>query len=149
MRLDSQKFTLFVLIVVLPALSGCCRSVDSNPSRPNQVRGWQEFGEGPTKSIGEFVLKKGESIDNHIVAVQLLDTAKGRSCDGTESSGPSALVRFYRVSDQQTILEIQLTAGNTRLINFNRSLVEEYGLDTIFIRGINTQDDWIWFELLP
>jgi hypothetical protein len=149
MRLDSRQFTLLVLIVVLPALSGCCRSVDSNPSRPSQVRGWQEFGEGPTKTIGEFVLKKGESINNHIVAVQLVDIVKGRSCSGTESTGPSALVRFYRVSDRQTLLEIQLTAGNTRLINFNRPLVEEYGLDTIFIRGINTQDGWIWFELLP
>lgn len=149
MRLDSPKFALVVLIIVLPGLNGCCRSLDSNPSRPNQVRGWQEFGSGPTKSIGEFVLKKGESTDNHIVGVQLVDTVKGRSCSGTETTGPSALVRFFRVSDQQTLLEIQLTAGNTRLINFNRPLVEEYGLDTIFIRGINTQDSWVWFELMP
>lgn len=149
MRLDSREFALVVLIIVLPSLSGCCRSVDSNPSRPNQVRGWQEFGSGPSKSIGEFVLQKGQSTDNHIVGVQLVDTVKGRSCSGTESTGPSALVRFFRVSDQETLLELQLTAGNTRLINFNRPLVEEYGLDTIFIRGINTQDSWIWFELMP
>jgi hypothetical protein len=148
MRLDSRKFALFVLIIVLPGLSGCCSSVDSNPSRPNQVRGWQEFGSGSTKSTGEFVLKKGESTENHIIGVQLVETVKGRSCSGTESTGPSALVRFYRVSDQQTLLEIQLTAGNTRLINFNRPLVEEYGVDTIFMRGINTQDNWIWFELM-
>lgn len=149
MRLDSRKFAMLIVISVLPALGGCCRSVDSNPSRPIKVRGWQEFGEGPTKSIGEFVLHKGESIDNHSVGVQLVDTTKGRTCYGTESTGPSAVVRFYSVSDQQTILEIRLTPGNTRLISFNRPLVEEYGLDTIFIRGINTKDGWIWFELLP
>jgi hypothetical protein len=150
MRVDWREFARFTIAISgLLTFSGCCRSVDSNPSLPAKVRGWQESGQGATKSIGEFVLKKGESIDNHNVAVQLVEITKGRSCVGTESSAPSARVRFFRVSDKRTILEIDLTAGNTRLINFNRSLVDEYGLDTISIRGINTKDGWLWFEVRP
>ena len=140
---------LAVTISALPIFSGCCRSVDSAVSHPNQIRGWQEFGHGPTKSVGEFVVKKGEAIDNHNVAIEVLGITQGRSCFGTESTGPSARLRFSKVADRQTILEIDLTAGNTRLISFNRSLVEEYGLDTISIRGINTKEGWVWFELRP
>ncbi len=141
-----KKLSIFVIILLLITASGCCRRVDTNPSRPNQVRGWQEFQEENIKGVGEFVLNRGDSVNNGRVGVKLINTIQARACRGTESAGPSATVQFYRVSDKKIIWESDLPKGNTSFISFNPSLVE-YGLGTISIHEINTKEGWIWFEL--
>lgn len=137
-----------VLLLASFALSGCCSRVESEPKRPAQVRGWHQVQQEGVTSAGEFVLTKNSTIENTRVGIELKEIVAGRSCRGTESVWPKAVVRFYRVADKHTLVELELTQGNTRLINFNRSLVADYGVDTVSVRAINTKDGWIWFDLL-
>ncbi len=149
MRLMKNHLRLCPLLLLLPlVLGGCCWSVESEPQRPAQVRGWVQVQREGVTSVGEFLLTKASSVENARVGIELKEIIKGRTCRGTESVGPKAIVRFYRVSDKESIGELELTQGNTRMINFNRSLVEDYGVDTIAVRAINTKDGWLWFEVL-
>lgn len=146
MKNHLRKLSPLLLLVPL-ALGGCCWSVESEPQRPAKVRGWDEVRQQGT-SVGEFLLTKDSPVENARVGVELKEIIKGRTCQGTESVGPKAVVRFYRVPDKQTLVELELSQGNTRLINFSRSLVEDYAVDTIAVQAINTKDSWVWFELL-
>lgn len=150
MRLIKNQVRKFLpLSFLLPlALGGCCWSVESEPQRPAQVRGWDQVRQEGVTSVGEFVLTKASSIENAKVGIELKEMIKGRTCRGTESVGPKAIMKFYRVADRQTLAELELSQGNTQLINFSPSLVEDYGVDTIAVRAINTKDSWVWFELL-
>lgn len=145
-----RKLLIFVLMLLSLKASGCCGRVDSDPPRPNRVRGWNETRiEYGITSIGEFVLKKGESVDNGRFGIKLVETIPDQKCVIIEGPShlPKATVQFYRVSDKQVLLEIDLPKANTSFMSFHPSIVEDYGINTISIREINTKDGWIWFEL--
>jgi hypothetical protein len=148
--MNKRQAKFFFLWLVLPLIltSGCCTRLESNPARPSNVRGWQEFQrQDGIKVAGGFLLQKGEATEHGGLGIQLIDTIQGKECRGTESMGPSAVVRFYRTTTKEKILEIELRKANTQLINFNPALVEEYGISTISITEVNTREGWIWFEL--
>jgi len=148
--MDKRNHYALVLLLLTSCfgIHGCCRTIESNPALPTQVRGWAESDkEYGIKSLGEFVLRKGESINNGRIAIELQDTIRAKTCRGTESTRPGAIVRFYRVADGQVMLQIEMGPGNTRLINFNPDLPNKYDLDTISISEINTVDQWVWFEV--
>ena len=148
--MNKQQAKFFFLWLVLPLLltSGCCKRLESNPARPGNVRGWLEFQrDDGIEVVGEFLLKKGEATEDGGLGIQLIDTIQGKECRGTESMGPSAVVRFYRTTTKEKILEIELRKTNTQLINFSPALVEGYRISTISITEVNTREGWIWFEL--
>jgi len=149
MEIRLRKLLIFLLMLLSTTTSGCCSRVESDPPRPNQVRGWREFEESGIKAIGEFVLKKGETVDNGSFGVKLIDTIPDQNCFITEGPShlPKATMQFYRVSDKQVLLEIDLPKANTSFMSFRPSIVEEYSINTISIREINTKEGWIWFEL--
>jgi len=141
--------SLFALTLALVTCAGCCQRVDSNPARPSRVRGWGEAQlDNGIKSAGEFLLHKGESATNADLGIELKEVIPAQSCRGTESSPAKAVIRIYRLADRKDVLEMEMTPGNTRLISFSRVLVNEYHLDTISMRAINTVEGWVWFELL-
>ena len=148
--MNKQQVKFFFLWLVLPLLltSGCCQQLDSDPARPGNVRNWQEFQRADgIEVVGEFLLQKGEATEDRGLGIQLIETIQGKECRGTESTGPAAVVRFYRAATKEKILEIELKKANTNLITFSPALVEAYGISTISITEVNTKERWLWFEL--
>lgn len=149
MRLAKHQIKKFLpLLLLVPLMyGGCCSTMESNPERPSQVRGWNRVEQRGVRSLGEFLLTKTTPVEEQTYGIELKDVIRGRNCQGTESVGPKALVRLYRLPDKETLMELELTEGNTRIITFNRSVAETYNLDTIAVRAINTKDAWVWFEI--
>ena len=139
------------MVLLAITVAGCCRRIDSDPPRA-QARGWGQLREGGVTSAGEFLLTKGSVVEypkeNARVGIELKEVIQGTTCRGTESRGPQAVVRFYNVANKQTITELTITEGSTRLISFFPALAEEYGLDTLSLKAINTKDGWIWLDIL-
>ena len=140
-----------MLLVSLVSTGGCCEEVHFTPQRPTSVRGWHEFNEQGAHVIGEFVLNKGEDVDNGRLGVELVKIIPRKRCHDLSAENdtiPRALMKFYRAKDHQPIGEIEVTKGaSSRLVNYNIP-VDGYGVDAVFVREINTKDEWIWFELL-
>jgi hypothetical protein len=145
--LSSMRLLICIMIFVVLA-TGCCVPLESDPLPPGQPDGWHEYqGKYGITVLGTFLLRKGEVTEKGDLGIQLVDTVKGRTCRGTESMGPSAIVRFYSVGTKETVLQIEVRKGNSQLSGFNRTLIEESRIATMSVHEINTKDGWIWFEL--
>ena len=96
------------------------------------------------------MLKKGEAVENDRFKVELIKTIAPIRCAEPFAENdliPRAVLRLYKADNKQPILNVEVTKGATsRLINYN-FLVNDYGVGTIFVREINTKDEWVWFEL--
>ena len=149
MHLVKHQIRQFLPLLLLVPLTygGCCSTVESVPERPSQVRGWNRAQQNGVTSAGEFLLTRTKPVEGEKIGIELKDVKKGNNCAGTESFGPKAVVRLYRIPDKQTLLELQLTEGNTRLVSLNRAVAEDSGIDAIAVRAINTKDGWVWFEI--
>ena len=111
MKTNLKKLGALVGFFWLLAMSGCCRPVESNTPPPAQVKGWQTVQVRGKDPIGEFVLKKGESVENQTIGIELVDVAPGENCWYKEWRNDGAVVRIFRVSDKQTIRQIDSTMG--------------------------------------
>jgi hypothetical protein len=132
-------------------MSGCCEEIPSTPDRPASVHGWQEFRTSQGfPALGEFVLKKGEPVENGRFGLELIKTVSPQKCKGYMAEGvpnPLATIRIYDVKTKRTLVEVEISNHSSRrLISFGFP-VSEYGLDTLFAREINTKDEWVWIEL--
>lgn len=147
-----MKVALIIVILLLDAclLSGCCKKVLRAPPLPPSVRGWQQFKTNDGfHAIGEFVMKKGESVENGKFGLTLIKTVPPINCTFRENDDNivRAVLRIYDVQSKRTLVDVELADGSTnRLINY-KFPIEKYGLDTIFTQEINTKDEWIWIEL--
>ncbi|SRR6266446_1579316 len=136
-----------VLLLILILTSGCCRTLESNPTAPTSVRGWQEYDEQGVHAVGEFVLKKGQSIDNGKIGVELLKTIAPVKCYepfAEQDLFPKAVVRFYALPSKETLLDVEVRKQTS---NGLKQPVSDYGINAIYVRDINTKDGWLWFEL--
>ena len=135
------------MLLVLILSNGCCRTLESTPVSPTSVRGWQEFDEQGIHGIGEFVLRKGQSIDNGKIGVELIKTLPPIKCyepSAEQDLFPKAVVRFYLVPSGDTLLEVEIRKQTSNRLE---APVSDYGINGIFAREINTKDGWVWFEL--
>jgi hypothetical protein len=133
--------------VCLVAFTGCCSTIVSEPPRPAEVRGWGKYSENGLTMLGEFVLANGQTTSRDNLGVEVTSIVPGRKCIGTESMGPKARVRFFRVSDGTTLLEIDRPVGTITVSDFSPVLTRDFGVSALSINAVNTKDGWVWLEL--
>jgi len=143
-------FSLTFLGILL-FMSACgCVEVPSTPDPPTTVRGWQEFDEQGIHAIGEFLLRKHQSIENDKFGVELVETITPKRCSdpwAEDDVTPRVVMRFYEVPGKRVILETKIRKqANLRLIDVDFPSAR-YGVGAISVRDINTRDEWVWFEL--
>jgi len=142
-----KKPPLCSLFFLIPLLAGaCCQTIQSEPPLPTSVRGWHEFDEQGIHAVGEFVLRKGQSIENDKIGVELIKTIAPVKCNepfAEQDLVPKALVRFYAIPGKQTLLEVEVRKGTSSRVD---SPVE--GINAIFVHDISTKDGWVWLEFL-
>ena len=131
---------ILVLTFLCSIASGCCVTEHSQPELPSQVRGWQQVRiENGILSIGELVIRKGESVANDKFAVELVDVMPTKKCSGPGAEPPrpvQAKLKFYRLSDRKVLGEITAPSGaGIRLVNYEIS-EPVYGVTTVFVKQI-------------
>ena len=143
-------FYLLFLGILLFMIACGCKEVPSTPDPPTTVRGWQKFDEQGIHAIGEFLLRKHQSVENDKFGIELVETITPKRCSdhfGEDDVTPCVVMRFYEVPGKRVILETKIRKqANLRLIDVNFP-TEIYGVSAISVREINTRDEWAWFEL--
>jgi hypothetical protein len=144
-----------VILMALLALSinlgtGCCRKPQApEPTPPIAVRGWQDFEESGVHYVGEFLLNKGQSTENGQIGVSLVDVIPAKPCaDEGYLSYPKAVIRFYRVPDQEVLCEATfLSGGGGTLLNSPSYCGNKLDLTGFFLMSVNTKEGWAYFAL--
>lgn len=134
-----------VMLISLAACGGWDAEI-VKPTRPPSVHGWQRYETGSLTVKGEFVLSKGESVDNGHVGIRIADIypAKYHLLDAPEL--PQAKVQFFRVPDQILICEGVFTRGGNRL-DLPDLCKDSLEWSVIYIRDINHSEGWVFFDL--
>ena len=134
--------------VLLAACSACVSYKQAQPTRPTQVRGWiQQSGKG-VDSLAELLLNEGESSENGAIGVKVLRISPEIKRVGVfdHPPQPEAVLRFYRVSDQEPVKDVTVWTGG-RVVNESVLSDPDFGIQAIYVNGISTRDRWIWLDL--
>jgi hypothetical protein len=143
--------------LVIVAVYACWRYIDSHylafrPERVENPSGWKPFRVGGGVAyVGQFVLRKGESTDNGELGVEVLDIVPGPPTPPftsyIESDGSKAVLRFYRVSDRAVICDFTSEASST---SYDTRYIcgGELPFTNLEIRGIDSEDGWVFFSLV-
>ena len=145
-----QIFYWVLLSVYLAFTFGCSKSNEQpEPVRPDHVNGWRdEYSESGVHYIGEFMLREGESTDNGKFGIKIVSIPpRKRQPLFEEPPPPEAVIRFYRVADQQVLCERTIMPGNGRMDTWCPYLSSDFGIDVMGVREINTVERWVWFDL--
>lgn len=129
---------------------GCCSAQErEQPRPPEKVQGWKDSYSGGVHYIGELLLHKGDSSDNGKIGVKVLDIVTPQPGSEGYASMPKAVLQFYRPSDKQILCEATFTEGGTTMGTGPPypHCKPEVGLSAISVSGINTMDNWVWFDL--
>ena len=134
-----------LLIVSMAVTLSCCCDPAPQPAHPGAVRGWEPPNKNSGYMIATLVLKKGERSQNDNIGVEVSGIyPPERSCaKDSVASLPSAMIRFYRPTDQQTLCEQKVYSPSS----LKTDCPSEVGVYSIFVHGINYADNWIFFEL--
>ena len=133
------------MVVSLSACGGWDGAI-VRPTRPPSVHGWQKYDTGSIRVKGEFVVSRGESVDNGHVGIRVVDvySAKYHLLDSPEL--PQAKMQFFRVLDQSPICEGIFTRGGNRL-DLPDVCKTDLEWTVIYIRDINYNEHWVFFDL--
>jgi hypothetical protein len=101
---------------------------------------------GSISVIGEFVLRKGESVDDGEVRVKMIDIYSARYHLLDAPDLPKAKVQFFRVPNQTMICEAVFTRGGNRL-DLPHVCKNDLKWDVIYIRDVNCNEGWVFFDL--
>ena len=131
--------------------SGCCQlfsKEDPQPARPNLTSSWREqtdlFG---VRSIGFFVMNKGEATDNGQLGVKVIDILpKECRCMSCEPTNPRVRIAFYRPSDNKLLCEDDFFQGSSSF-DIRPKCDPTMGISVIAINAVNTQEKWVSFDL--
>src|SRR5712692_8089448 len=104
------KYFLTVGLVCYLAVSsmGCRTYKQENlPARPDHVGGWKENVFDGVHSLAELVLDEGKSSESGELGVEVVSISPYETRGGffDHPTGPTAVLRFYRVSDHKVIQE--------------------------------------------
>jgi hypothetical protein len=114
--------------------------------RPESVRGWEESQVGAIKIKGQFVLNKGDSVDNGRFGIRVVDIYPGRCHLFDVPDFPTTKLRFYKVPDQTVICEWIFKPGSGRL-DLPDVCGNQLDWSAISINEINYKENWVFFEL--
>ena len=118
----------------------------NEPERPTKVHGWQPFSVSTYTVQGDFVLNKGESVNDGRVGITVVDIFSGTCHLFHEPTYPTARLRFFRVSDRSVICEIVFQGGSSNRL----AAIDGCGSlkwDFIGVTGVNSKDNWVSFNL--
>jgi hypothetical protein len=126
------------------ALSCCCDPV-AQPAHPGAVLGWVPPNKRHGDLIATLVLKKGEKSQNDNIGVEVSSIfPPERPCaKDSVASLPSAIIRFYRPKDNQTLCEQKVYSPSS----MPTDCPSEVGVYSTFVHAINYADNWVFFEL--
>ncbi len=144
-----QGFHVLLLIVQLILLGGCCEPYEApQPDRPKQVSGWKDSYFGGVHSVAELLLREGESSEGDRIGIKVVSISQLQKCVKTfsEPKTPEAVLRIYRVGDQQVLFEGTVMGGAASLRGSPLS-GPEFDLSVLFVDGINTKERWVWLDL--
>lgn len=159
MRLKS-----LVIVFLLIAFSGCCvfeRLTRSQPSKPENIKGWHEpieikgsdvWGLPTQKILGEFVLKEGEMTlakvleqNSSAISIKLTEIYSGDPCKGDVESTYYNRGSFQIISADNNIIEDKIiTPPSVGYFGHNNELKQQY---MIWVEKVNTKEGWIYFTV--
>lgn len=150
---------MFIQVIFYVALlSGCCPTADHvEPSYPSNLTGWDGTHKGGTGGGRTFVLRKGETTDNGLVQVKIVDIFPPKPCAeaGSFERQPRARIQFVRSSDQKILCEDIYAEGGGAFISPERygsnssDLIQSLNMDikSITIIAINLKEEWVFFRI--
>ena len=146
--MSKRTFIAGLVCYLALSLTGCTRAYRQHnlTARPEQVRGWKEKVFDGVHSMAELVLDEGQSSEGSELGVEVVSISSYETRGGVfdHPTGPTAVLRFYRVSDHKVIQERAESSGGA---NLWESALSEYGIKGIYVNAINTKERWIWFDL--
>jgi len=117
----------------------------NEPKKPAHPKGWQKHEVGTITVAGDFLLAKGEAVDDGTTGIRLLEI-HGGYCGFHEPKYPEMKLRFFRVSDQSVICEDVFRVGSSRLAS-SPACGQNIKWGFIGVSGINAKDNWVAFNL--
>jgi hypothetical protein len=139
---------MLLLCLLVP---GCCYfETREEPPYPTDVTGWKQSREGGILSLGKFVLKEGETTDNGQVQVKVIRLYDGDMCSeaGTLGRLPKAAFQFTSLPDQKVLCKAAFNAGGASSISsVCGDGLDQFGISSIAVGGVNTKDKWVSFAL--
>jgi hypothetical protein len=149
-----MRYYLIPLLLGILTVSsvGCCQlspMARDTPNRPTIKSTWNESYDYGFTMVGPFVLNKGESTDNGVLGVKIIDFIP-RTCSSFLSHNPaqpSAVFQFYRPSDQSVICEVTLSGPANTRIDLENMCGAKTDVTVVGINGINAKEGWVSFDL--
>lgn len=134
-----------MIIVVLTVACGPGDDVE-NPTPPKSVHGWNAFDTGAITIKGEFLLRRGQSVDNGQIGVKVTDVfpVTYHLLDSWEM--PKAKVQFFNVADKTPLCEGVFTRGSNSLTT-DALCGNRLEWTDIYIRDVNYREGWVFFDL--
>ena len=142
-----RLLSVVLSFVILGAFASCCsQSGGKEPERPLNVRGWDRWIEGTTTIEGDFVINKGESIDNGSIGIKLVDIYPATRDFLGETSVPRAKLHFYEVSTGKVIYELIVRTGVSSLTHPDPG-GSDFAWSLIYVSAISAKKNWVAFQL--
>jgi len=120
------------------------------PTRPNAKSSWTERHDSGFTSVGQFVLNRGESIDNGKLGIRVIDfkSSKCPSLFAEYPDPPKVVLEFFRPTDKQVLCTVTLDGpiANSS-IDREQMCGDKTGFSVVGINGLNAHDGWVSFDL--
>lgn len=145
-----RHLNLCLFCALFIAIPGCnCFRTRVEPKAPAIVRGWKTVERAGVTSIGEFLLKKGESTNNGAVAVTIDDIIPPDACADPNSwnGSPKVVFKFTRLSDNTLLCTTTMLDGGNGLLG-NDCGDKLDGVSAMTTYEVNSREKWVHFELL-
>ena len=127
-------------------LSSCGRRAEvNNPTKPASVHGWEAYQAGAITVKGEFVLNKGESANNGVTGLKLVDIYPSKSHLFDSPELPKVKVQFFRVKDQATLCEGVFDRGGNAVDRLPACDSLEWTV--LYVRDVNYSEGWAFLDL--
>ncbi len=143
-----NKLLVIILLLLLGMMSSCCPPVSyTEPQYPTNVAGWKEPEGKANHYVGEFVLKKGEVIDNGKIQIRALEFLPPERCREAGEFQRLARVRlqFTNALTHEVMCEDEFGESSSGF--FPERCGKETGLFAFGVRAIHLKDEWIYFYL--
>ena len=143
---------LNVVLLLTLLTSGCCpESTRTEPNYPADISGWKKRQERGLTIIGNFALRKNESVDNGDLQIKLLEVKAGDPCvdAGSERHEPRVTLEFLRLRDGKKLCEETFSEKGSRTFSGTKcgSSLSQFEILGIYVIAINVKDEWVFFEL--
>jgi hypothetical protein len=147
-----KSIAVVALVLVIQELAGCCiRQHRDEPLYPTNVSGWKTRNDRGVTALGDFVLKKNETIDNGKVQVKILDLVAPDACAeaGAFQRNARARIQFVSLTNQKVMCDDLFAENGTGTLSALGGCpsFSESGISVVYVSDINLKEGWVFFEL--